>query len=346
MLRIRVSPARDRAKEPAHIARNPAICARIRADNRERCFARGLALSSLSRVNDPKRLALDKLRRASALIELGRFDQALSTCDEALALDPFSSEAHVTRSRVLIALRRYRDSERSAREALTHAPRDWFAHFLVARSAMLAGEPARAIPLFLAVLELAPSDAITRVYLGVCQHDVAEREQALQSVERALELGPDDPTVLTNAARVLTEHGDALRGEKLVLRALHHSPNDGKYLRLLSWVRGRAGKDLQSEMVAREAVRAEPNSAQGWWTLGLAEWRLQRLPSATQALIEAMRLRPKDLDIVFDLAQVLWRQGRSVEAIDVADHGLAVDEADPRLRALRAAISSNPRKFA
>ena len=93
-------------------------------------------------------------------------------------------------------------------------------------------------------------------------------------------------------------------------------------------------------------MRAEPNSAQGWWTLGLAEWRLQRLPSATQALIEAMRLRPKDLDIVFDLAQVLWRQGRSVEAIDVADHGLAVDEADPRLRALRAAISSNPRKFA
>jgi hypothetical protein len=59
-----------------------------------------------------------------------------------------------------------------------------------------------------------------------------------------------------------------------------------------------------------------------------------------------MRLRPKDLDIVYDLAQVLWRQGRSIEALDVVQHGLAVDETDARLRGLREAIAHNPRKFA
>jgi hypothetical protein len=49
---------------------------------------------------------------------------------------------------------------------------------------------------------------------------------------------------------------------------------------------------------------------------------------------------------VYDLAHVLWRQGLFNEAIDVVQHGLAVNEHDDRLLGLRQAIIANPRKYA
>ena len=55
--------------------------------------------------------------RAHVLDELGRFDEALASCDKALNLNPGNAEFHASRANILGRMRRHHDALRSLRHS-------------------------------------------------------------------------------------------------------------------------------------------------------------------------------------------------------------------------------------
>jgi eukaryotic-like serine/threonine-protein kinase len=121
------------------------------------------------------------------------------------------------------------------------------------------------------------------------------RREAEQVFREAVELDPDDTSVLNGLAWLLANRADA-------------SP-----------------RDLERALdLARKAVKKVPKQGEFWNTLGVAYYRTGDWKSAAEAIEKSMALRNGgDAGDWFVLAMIRWRQGDQAEARKQYDRGVA-----------------------
>ena len=162
-------------------------------------------------------------RAAQALRELGQSDQAAATAQGVLLAQPQNVEAMLEVGRAHIARGQGFYGIAALEQARDLAPRDWR-------------------PLSL---------------LGVAYHQVKRGDDARAAWNAGLNLSPDNPEILTNAAMSLTEGGDAAGAETLLRRAVANPAASAKIRLNLALVLGLQGKTEEAERIIRRDLPPE-----------------------------------------------------------------------------------------
>jgi tetratricopeptide (TPR) repeat protein len=226
------------------------------------------ALAMLAPVagDDPLAPSVE-LRRAALQDRLGKTDEALRIFARLSAAYPDRPEPWIVQGDVLRGRHRYVE----AAAALT-------------RALALMGPPAR---------------THWSIYYerGIAEERSHQWPAAEADFLKALELSPDQPSVLNYLGYSWTEQGHELgRAHDMIKRAAEQRPNDGAIVDSLGWVELRQGDVAGSVASLERAVEMEPEDATINGHLGDAYWAAGRRLEAQYQWRRALTLNPEPDD--------------------------------------------------
>ena len=159
------------------------------------------------------------------------------TSRKALKLDPDLAEAHVSHGLALSLSKQYDEAEREFETAIRLNPRLFEAHYFYGRACFAQGKLEKAARLFGEAWEVRPEDYHGPIFLGLAYTGLgskakakAARRQALEIIEKHLELNPDDARAHYLGANALIQLGEGNRGLEWARRALAIDPGDAMIL--------------------------------------------------------------------------------------------------------------------
>ena len=164
-----------------------------------------------------------QLRLSAALRALGRFDEAATAGERALAILPGSEDAMLEIARARIAGSQGFYAVDVLNRAVATAPRDWRPHSL----------------------------------LGVAMEQVKRTDDARGEYARALQLSPDNPAVLSNLALLDAAAGDRATAEALLRRAAAQPSATVQERANLALVLGLSGRVGEAEQIIRRDLPPE-----------------------------------------------------------------------------------------
>ncbi len=149
-------------------------------------------------------------------------------------------------------------------------------------------------------VQLLPRDAEAHGNLGLALHDQGQWSEALESLERALELRPDNTEVRLAALRALNNLGNGLRD---------------------------AGRLREAASLYRRAIELDPGRAESHCNLGNALLEARRIDEAAASYHRAVAVDPRSALAQLSLATALRLQGRGSEAESSCRTALALEPA-------------------
>lgn len=227
------------------------------------------------------------LNRANALRRLGRMEEALASCREALRLNPGSAEAHQVHGHILSDL----------------------------------GDAAAAVVAYQEAARRKPGLFDVHNNLGIALRHTGRLEEAEQALREALRREPGEPGITLNLSNVLKELGRVTEAETCLRDALRARPNDPMlryHLGLLLLLMGRfqEGWAFYDSRAQTPAVAARPFPQPTWHAEALAGRTL--LVHAEQGLgdtIQFCRYVPSLMQRVAGNGQVVFEVQRSLASL-------------------------------
>ncbi len=132
------------------------------------------------------------IERASHFSSAGRYAEALTFLDQAIARDPAAVRAYIGRASSLVQLERPAEGLASAQKAI----------------------------------RLDPYDALGYTVVGLCLHRLGRGEEARLAYETALTMAPENPRVLYNVACYQAQLGDEEKCREFLTRAFQYWESD------------------------------------------------------------------------------------------------------------------------
>jgi adenylate cyclase len=159
---------------------------------------------------------------------------ALDASERALQMDPDSAEAHASRGLALYISKRFKQAERQFETAMMLNPNLLEAYFLYGMICSSMGNFEKAAWLYLRAAEVSPADYLPLVYLcqaysemGRKDDESRARHRAIELIERALGLNPDDARARYMGAAnfaAVGEKAKAIEWANLALRSSEDEP--------------------------------------------------------------------------------------------------------------------------
>ncbi len=267
-------------------------------------------VAALDRVLElePRELAA-RTRRAYALLDLRRLEQAAAECRRILEVDPNHSAAQFGLGRVEFERARFERAIQHFNAALEGQPEGSVIHHRIGRALRRLGRREEAAdhlarnkqipvgykdPLYAAMqaLNVSRKAHFTR---GAEAMRTGNPQLALAAFEAALEALPGDPETAFNIAMALIDLGDKPAAEERL----------------------------------RETIALDPDYREPRYNLGMILAERNDLEEAERHFRRAAEIDPGDLDARVRWADTLTRLGRTGEAIEILDRVLAADAALP-----------------
>jgi predicted O-linked N-acetylglucosamine transferase (SPINDLY family) len=177
-----------------------------------------------------------------------------------------------------------------------------------------AGRVAEAAAIYQAVLKAHPQQFESLHYLGVAHLQQGHPGAALPLLERALALGPNDPSLQANLGLALTSLGRAEQALRHLDRALALRPGLPEALNNKGWAL-RALHRLEEALVCLDqALAANPKLGEVHHRRALVLGALHRQEEALEAFELAIALRPTDAEVLGNQGTLLTLMGRAAEA--------------------------------
>ncbi len=171
------------------------------------------------------RLAAMLHRRGKALLELGRLEDSLASCDGALRIKPDFAEAFYSRGNALMGLGRAQEACASYERAVGFRPDYADAHYNHGLALQRLGRAQEALASYDRALELKPDDAEALNNRGNVLVDLKRPDLALASYERALSIRPDYVNACCNLGLALQAVGRPDEAARRFKKALELAPD-------------------------------------------------------------------------------------------------------------------------
>lgn len=146
---------------------------------------------------------------------------------KAITLDPDSAEANSARGTALAISGKHEEAERAYENAILLNPAQWESYYFYGRDCLAQGKFEKAARLFSEACRLNPDDYQAPGFLAMAYAQLnrdAEQELAnahfLESIEKYIDLHPDDGRALAFGAYALAEAGEVERARNWAARAL------------------------------------------------------------------------------------------------------------------------------
>jgi adenylate cyclase len=163
----------------------------------------------------------------------GHEEDALSSAERALEINPGLAEAQCIKARYLEEEGRTEEAEKEVRTALKLDPESWEVNREAARMLFRHGHIREAIPYFEKAASLNDTDWHNPLMLICCYESTGERpllvkaaETVRERVQRAIAVDPTNGTALASGASALAALGDKDRAREWLRRALVLDPDN------------------------------------------------------------------------------------------------------------------------
>ncbi len=166
-------------------------------------------------------------------------------------------------------------------------------------------------------VDLAPEDPILLTLHAVHYNQRNDPETALKILERAARLDPNNPAIAVELGRAFTNIGDLESAQQSYLQATRLAPDEASFWQLLAEfsLRNEANVENLALPAARNALILKPSSSQAWVSLGYAHYLMENFSLAERALLMAAELSPTDPRVQYHLGLLFSAQGESHKAM-------------------------------
>jgi Tfp pilus assembly protein PilF len=181
----------------------------------------------------------------------------------------------------------------SGEKALQLNPNDPVAVVAYTRALLTGGDANKALAKWQQWTVDHPNDSQGFTVLGSLQEAQGNRDQAMASYKKALQIQPEQPIAANNLAYLMVETGQntdvALSLAQIARRAMPNAPSTAD---TLAWAYYHKGNFTSARDLLEEAVKADPNNAALHYHLGLTYSKLSNSADATLHLKKAVALAP------------------------------------------------------
>lgn len=193
-----------------------------------------------AKASDPLSIHI-RLKIASVLIRLDRFDEAEAILREAKKIDPDNLDLSLALIFVYSYSANNDDLEAEYEDFLNKAhqakPKDIGISEYLAQFYFYKKRPEEAIKVYENILESNPDYIEALFWLGNLYEERGQRSKALEVWEKGLKLEPDSAPLLNCLGYTYAQDGVKLDlAEEMIKKALEQEPENGAYLDSLGWV--------------------------------------------------------------------------------------------------------------
>jgi adenylate cyclase len=160
-------------------------------------------------------------------------EEAQRASEHALKLDPNSAEAHVSVGQALAIKRRYADAAIAFDRAIEEDPTLFEAYYLYGRVLFESGDSEKSAKLFEKARRVRPDDYQSQCLLGMALTQLGRLDEArhtdqiaIESIEKYLELNPDEARAYSLGANSAMRLGDKVLSKRWSDQAIELAPND------------------------------------------------------------------------------------------------------------------------
>jgi tetratricopeptide (TPR) repeat protein len=214
---------------------------------------------------------------ASALVAVGRADEAIDHARESVRLQPASDVARYNLGTVLATSGHREEAARQFREAIRLNPTDASAHNSLGVLDLARGQAETALEEFLEAVRLDPLHAKARNNVGAALQHLGRIEDAIEAYQQATHVSAGDSAAHYNLGNALKVSGRMEAATSAYLRALAISPaHERAYFHLATAYESQA-KYPEAVHSYRQALALRPDEPA---TLARLAWILATAPSA------------------------------------------------------------------
>lgn len=246
----------------------------------------------------------------------------------------------------LFSNRRYKQTENVCSQLLKHRPTSAVANSLLGLSLLNQGKIEKAIEPLQRATKLAPEEASYFSNLGEVYRQTGDLKKAKVALEKAIKLKPENAQAHNNLGIVFYDNGDFDAAEKSYRRALELNPKFAEAYNNLGNALRRKG-DVEAAVNAyQDALAVRANYPEAYNNLGTQLRELGKLEQAEHALRKATQLNPRYVDAYNNLAELYVANQKETDALRQLSEALKVDPKNVRSLVLTARIQSRRENFA
>jgi tetratricopeptide (TPR) repeat protein len=226
-----------------------------------------------------------------------------------------------------------------AGEILKVVPNHPLATLLLAVARRLSGDAASAVAILERLAAERPNWAAAHYELGAALIEVARRDAALDALRRAVALQPDMPDAWRDIGDLLTLVGDRRGADAAYARHIKASTKDPRLMSAaLALCENQIG---QAELSLREHLKKYPTDVAAIRMFAEVAGRLGRYRDAENLLVRCLELAPGFNAARYNYAMALYRQNKSVAALQQIDILTANEPRNSGYRNLKAVVLAN-----
>ncbi|GGD30447.1 tetratricopeptide repeat-containing sulfotransferase family protein [Sinisalibacter lacisalsi] len=255
--------------------------------------------------------------KATALAQLGRYDEAEAAARVALKLDPDFVQAQLMLGYALVNTERAKEAVPVFERAVARAPKLPQAHIGLGNAHAALGQAQKALATFEAAQALDPGNVDVLNNLGNALNALGRVDEAVEALGRAAALKPELAVLHTNHARAL---GDVNRPEEALAAcetALARDPKDARAWNLIGKFHRELGDKDSAVAALDKAYALDPSTPE---PLAL-RWQMETLTldhpdyARMEAMLEDPGVSPGQRTIIgFTLFKALDKAGDAAAA--------------------------------
>jgi tetratricopeptide (TPR) repeat protein len=220
-------------------------------------------LEKAARLNDPI-APIIRLRRAAVLQEMGQTDEAIREVERIGRDYPDSSLPDEELGDLLRQKQQFAQAidayDRVISRIRQPAPNDWVIYYSRGIAYERTGQWIRAEADFNRALELSPDQPSVLNYLGYALADMGRNlEQAREMIQRAAARRPNDGAITDSLGWVLYRQGNLAEATKMLERAVGLEPEDPTITEHLGDAYWAAGRKIEAQYQWRRALTLNPS---------------------------------------------------------------------------------------
>jgi choline-sulfatase len=193
-----------------------------------------------------------------ALFGIGRYPEAVTAFEGALALDASYGPAYLDLAETELALKKGAEAVSVLKRGQKALPRSAALHEREGEYWAEVHQPREAARAFEEVVARVPEDALAHVRLGEQYRDLGEVETSVEQLREAVRLAPDDASYWNSLGMVLGGNDRMKEAEEAFRKAQDLDPKDAQYAFNLGLVLSRLGRTDEASTCFRKALENDP----------------------------------------------------------------------------------------
>jgi tetratricopeptide (TPR) repeat protein len=173
-----------------------------------------------------------------------------------------------------------------------------------------------ALPYFIETIMKNPKHAQAFFQIGYCLTGLGKNKEAIEPYQKALQLKPQDPTILNNLCGAHANSGRYVEAVKSCQEAIRLKPDLAEAYNNLGWSYHQLARYPDALQASKQAIRLQPDLATAHYNLGNGYAALKRYQEAAESYKQAIRIEFDYAEAHLNLGAAYNQMGRYEEAID------------------------------